>query len=233
MVTTTFTNWHKRIEMRKNITITLSLIALFIVGSQHLTAQDATANRILGKVSTTYQTYKTIKAGFSITINNTQTKSKIKQNGTLYLKGKKFKITLSDQEIYCDGKTMWTYFKEENEVQITKFDANAQDINPSEIFTIYKKGFNSKYVGETLVGGKKIQKIELTPTNKSKPYFKVKLDIDKASHKVVNMSVLNKNGVNATYSIKSFQANLTMNDTFFKFDTKSKPGVVVIDLTKS
>ena len=133
----------KRIEMKKNITITLSLIVLFIVGTQHITAQDATANKILGKVSATYQTYKTIKAGFSISINNTQTKSKIKQNGTLYLKGKKFKITLSDQEIYCDGKTMWTYFKEENEVQITKFDANAQDINPSEIFTIFKKGFNN------------------------------------------------------------------------------------------
>lgn len=219
--------------MKKNITIALSVVVLLIAGMNRLTAQDATANKILGTVSATYQTYKTIKAGFTISINNTQTKSKIKQNGTLYLKGKKFRINLSDQEIYCDGKTMWTYFKEENEVQITKYDANAQDINPSEIFTIYQKGFTSKYVGETIVGGKKVQKIELTPTNKAKPYFKVKLDIDKASHKVMNMTVLNKNGVNATYSITTFKSNLTMNDTFFKFDEKSKPGVVVIDLTKN
>ncbi|MFT5513706.1 MAG: outer membrane lipoprotein-sorting protein [Bacteroidia bacterium] len=219
--------------MKKNITITFSLIAIFIFSMTKLTAQDATANKILGTVSATYQTYKTIKAGFSISIINTQSKSKIKQNGTLYLKGKKFKITLSDQEIYCDGKTMWSYFKEENEVQITKFDPDAQDINPAEIFTIYQKGFNSKYVGETIVGGKKIQKIELSPINKAKPYFKVKLDIDKATHKVVNMSVMNKNGVNSTYSVTSFTSNLTMNDTFFKFDTKSKPGVVVIDLTKN
>jgi outer membrane lipoprotein-sorting protein len=218
--------------MRKNITIALTVITLLVAGMSQLTAQDATANKILRNVSTTYQTYKTIKAGFTITINNTQTKSKIKQKGTLYLKGKKFRINLSDQEIYCDGKTMWTYFKEENEVQITKYDATAQDINPSEIFTIYQKGFNSKYVGEVIIGGKKIQKIELSPTNKSKPYFKVKLDIDKAAHKVVNMTVMNKNGVNATYSITSFLSNLTMNDTFFKFDTKNKPGVVVIDLTK-
>jgi len=219
--------------MKKNITIALSVVVLLVAGMKRLIAQDATANKILGTVSATYQTYKSIKAGFSITINNTQTKSKIKQNGTLYLKGKKFRINLSDQEIYCDGKTMWTYFKEENEVQITKYDANAQDINPSEIFTIYQKGFTSKYVGEAIVSGKTIQKIELTPTNKSKPYFKVKLDIDKASHKVNNMTVMNKNGVNATYSVTSFQSNLTMNDTFFKFDEKNKPGVVVIDLTKN
>lgn len=217
----------------KKLTVTLTLAIALIFSVSHLIAQDATATRILNNVSRTYQTYKTIKAGFSITINNTQTKSKIKQNGILYLKGKKFKITLSDQEIYCDGKLMWTYFKEENEVQITKYDPNAQDINPSEIFTIYEKGFNYKYAGEKIVGGKTVQKIELTPQDKSKPYFKVKLDIDKASYKINNMSVLSKNGINSDYVITSFSSNLTMNDTFFKFDEKSKPGVVVIDLTKN
>jgi outer membrane lipoprotein-sorting protein len=218
--------------MKKNIILTFMVVGLLTTGMGQLSAQDATATRILSNVSRTYQTYKTIKAGFSITINNTHSKSVIKQNGTLYLKGKKFRINLSDQEIYCDGKTMWTYFKEENEVQITKYDPHAQDINPSEIFTVYQKGFNSKYSGEKIVGGKKIQKIELTPINKKKPYFKVKLDIDKAANKIVNMTILNKNGVNATYGITSFKANMTMNDTFFKFEPKNKPGVVVIDLTK-
>lgn len=197
-----------------------------------LIAQDATANRILSKVSRTYQTYKSIKAGFSITINNNQSNTKIKQNGTLYLKGKKFRINLTDQEIYCDGKTMWTYFKEENEVQITKYDPNDQEINPSEIFTIYQKGFNYKYAGESMRNGKTVQKIEMTPQNRNKPYFKVKLSIDKATNKIVSMDVLNKNGVNSTYNITSFSANLTMNDGFFKFDQRSKPGVTVIDLTK-
>lgn len=218
--------------MKRRITLTLSLALFLVMGIAPIDAQDATASKILGNVSRTYQTYKTIKAGFTINIKNAQSSNSIKQSGTLYLKGKKFRINLTDQEIYCDGKTMWTYFKEENEVQITKYDPNNQEINPSEIFTIYEKGFDYKYVGETLVAGKKTQKIELTPQNKNKPYFKVKLNIDKASHKIVNMAVLNKNGVNSTYNITSFSSNLTMNDTFFKFDPKSKPGVVIIDLTK-
>ena len=127
---------------------------------------------------------------------------------------------------------MWTYFKEENEVQITKYDPNAQEINPSEIFTIYQKGFNYKYIGESIISGKTVQKIEMTPTDKTKPYFKVKLNIEKASNKITNMSVYNKNGIRSNYAITSFKSNLPISDGFFKFDPKTKPGVIEIDLRK-
>ena len=142
------------------------------------------------------------------------------------------------QDIYLLKHTWWLKGLKLRKLWTTptifaEYDPDAQDINPSEIFTIYKKGFNYKYAGETVVGGKKIQKIELTPQDKSKPYFKVKLDIEKASYKINNMSVLSKNGINSDYAITTFSSNLTMNDTFFKFDEKTKPGVVIIDLTKN
>ncbi|MCB0734876.1 MAG: outer membrane lipoprotein carrier protein LolA [Flavobacteriales bacterium] len=215
--------------MKKLVAVSL---AFLLAGASAITAQDQTATKILSNVSKTYKSYKTIKAGFYIDIKNPQTKSSIKQSGTLYLKGKKFRINMTDQEIYCDGKTMWTYFKEENEVQISKYDPNNHEINPSEIFTVYENGFDYKYTGETLKGAKKLQHIELTPQNKTKPYFKVKLSIDKTAHKIDEMLVLNKNGVQSTYGISSFSGNININDTYFKFDEKTKPGVVVIDLTK-
>lgn len=208
----------------------LSLIILF--SALTLIAQDQKADAILNNVSKTYKSYKSIKAKFVISLVNKQSNTKITQNGTLYLKGKKFRIDMDDQEIYCDGNKMWTYFREENEVQIAKFDPSEQDINPSEIFTIYQKGFSSKYMGEALDEGKKVELIELVPDDKSKPYFKVKVDVDKASHKITKMSVLNKNGITATYKITSFFGNVAISDGFFKFDESSKPGVVKIDLTK-
>lgn len=215
--------------MKKILIICLTLI---LAGGAALTAQDQTASKILSNVSKTYKSYKTMKAGFQIIITNSQTKSKIIQKGVLYLKGKKFRIDMTDQEIYCDNKTIWTYFKEENEVQVSKYDPDDQDINPSEIFTVYETGFDYKYTGETLKGTKKMQHVELTPQNKTKPYFKVKLTIDKATHKIQQMVILNKNGVEAKYTITSFAGNVNISDAFFKFDVKSKPGVVVIDLTK-
>lgn len=207
-------------------------LAFLMSGVPTIIAQDQTATKILDDVSKTYKAYKTIKAGFYITITNPANGSKIKQTGTLYLKAKKFRIDMDDQEIYCDGKTMWTYFKSENEVQISKYDPNGQEINPSEIFTVYEKGFDYKYTGETLKGSKKIQHIELTPQNKTKSYFKVKLSIDKAAHKIDEMLVLSKNGMQSLYGVTSFSGNININDSFFKFETKDHPGVQVIDLTK-
>jgi len=217
--------------MSKKILVGFFSLAIFISSTAFIT-QDQKANAILATVSKTYKSYKTIKAGFRISIDNQQTNSKINQKGTLYLKGKKFRIDMSDQEIYCDGNKMWTYFKEENEVQIAKYDPNQQDINPSEIFTIYKKGFKSKYIGEVLKGNVKVQKIELIPDDRNKPYFKVKLEIEKATHKISSMQILNKNGLVTNYSITSFDGNVDISDSFFKFDSRSKPGVVEIDLTR-
>jgi outer membrane lipoprotein-sorting protein len=216
---------------KKILAVVLSTAMVFATFSL-LTAQDQTANSILSSVSRTYKSYKSIKAGFQVSIDNQQSTNKISQSGTLYVKGKKFRIDMKGQEIYCDGSKMWTYFKDENEVQISKYDPSEQEINPSEIFTIYEKGFDYKYIGESLESGKKVQKLELIPQDKSKPYFKVKLSVEKASHKITQMTVLNKNGISSTYKITSFSGNVSINDNFFKFDNRSKPGVIEIDLSK-
>ncbi len=130
----------------------------------------------------------------------------------------------------CDGKTIWTYLEDANEVQISKFDSKSMDINPSEIFTIYEKGFMHKYAGQVTNGTKTLDVVELTPTDKNKGYFKVKLGIDKLANKVKEMSVYSKNGLITTNIITNFQPNVNINDSYFKFDAKDKPGVIEIDL---
>jgi outer membrane lipoprotein-sorting protein len=137
---------------------------------------------------------------------------------------------MSGQEIYCDGKTIWTYLKDANEVQITKYDEKMMDVSPSEIFTIYEKGFIHKYAGQKTSGGKTLDLIEMTPTDKSKPYFKVRLGVDKLAGKVEEMAIHNKNGVTTTYTITKFSPNVEISDSYFKFNPKSKPGVIEIDL---
>ncbi len=192
--------------------------------------QDNKSNEILNKLSKTYKTYKSVKASFTVTIYNKKSNTKVRQTGQLYQKGKKFRVNMSGQEIYCDGKTIWTYIDGANEVQVSKFDAKSMDINPSEIFTIYEKGFVHKYGGQKVVGTKTLDIVELIPTDKSKGYFKVKLGIDKLANKVKEMVVYSKNGLETTYDINKLDANVPINDSYFKFNTKDKPGVIVIDL---
>lgn len=193
-------------------------------------SQDNKSTALLNKLSKTYKTYKSVKAQFAVNIRNKQTNTSVKQTGTLYQKGKKFRVNMSGQEILCDGKTIWTYLEDANEVQVSKFDAKAMDINPSEIFTIYEKGFMHKYAGQVTNGTNTLDVVELTPTDKNKGYFKVKLGIDKLANKVKEMSVYSKNGLITTYIITNFEPNVNINDSYFKFDSKDKPGVIEIDL---
>ena len=216
----------------KNIFILLSILSLVIANPFNSVSetQDNKSNEILNKLSKTYKTYKSVKASFTVTIYNKKSNTKVRQTGQLYQKGKKFRVNMSGQEIYCDGKTIWTYIDGANEVQVSKFDAKSMDINPSEIFTIYEKGFVHKYGGQKLVGTKTLDIVELIPTDKSKGYFKVKLGIDKLANKVKEMVVYSKNGLETTYDINKLDANVPINDSYFKFNTKDKPGVIVIDL---
>lgn len=217
----------------KNVSIrtivATGMMMLLLVTSAFVT-NDKQASQILDKVSKNYKSYKTIKANFKIKIFNKQDKSSQSEKGTLYVKGKKFRVEMDGQEIYCDGKTMWTYLKDANEVQISNYNPKSSDINPSEIFTVYEKGFLSKFIGEGKKGNVVTEQIELTPTDKKKPFFKVKLTIDKVAKKILDMTVLSKNGIESLYEITGFSPNITIEDGFFKFDKKTKPGVVEIDL---
>jgi len=218
----------------KKILTLRSIIPLAMVMTIFLSSatinNDKASSQILDKVSKNYRSYKTIKASFKIKIFNKQDKSSQTEKGNLFVKGKKFRVEMDGQDIYCDGKTMWTYLKDANEVQISNYNPKNSDINPSEIFTVYEKGFLSKFIGEGKKGNVVTEQIELTPTDKKKPFFKVKLTIDKVAKKIMDMTVMSKNGVESLYEITSFSPNIKIEDTFFKFDKKSQPGVVEIDL---
>jgi outer membrane lipoprotein carrier protein len=115
--------------MKKTLLI-VGLIGLILSApiSSVSESQDSRSTALLNKLSKTYKSYKSVKAQFTVNIRNKQANTSVKQSGTLYQKGKKFRVNMSGQEIFCDGKTIWTYLEDANEVQISKFDAKSMDI---------------------------------------------------------------------------------------------------------
>ena len=192
--------------------------------------KDSKAAAILKAVSAKYRTFNSLKADFSYSLQNPQEKINETQNGTLHLKGTKFKVNIAGQEIICDNKTKWTYVKESKEVMISTPKAAEGEINPADIFTMYEKGFSYLFIAEKTVDGKVCQIIDLTPTDKSKQYFKVRLTVDKKASQLVQSNIFDKNGSHYIYTIKTFTPNPKLEDSFFTFDTKKYPGVEVVDL---
>jgi outer membrane lipoprotein-sorting protein len=204
------------------------MIALLVAASLGAGAQnDPKAKTILDELSKKTKAYTSIKAEFSFTIEK-KDKSKDTQTGKIMTKGSKYRLEIPGHVIYCDGKTVWDYIKDANEVQIKEMETGGEDVvNPSNIFTLYEKGYKYKFDGEDAVN----QNISLFPENPDKKKFHtVKLMINKAKKEISSVKMMMKDGSVQTYAIKSFEANANIPDTEFTFNKKAHPGVTEEDL---
>ena len=145
------------------------------------------------------------------------------------MKGNKYRVSITGQEIFSDGSTIWTYDKEANEVTINKIDPSANSITPQKLFTnFYDKDFLYKLNGMVKVGAKSMQEIELTPVDKSRPFYKVILYIDKNS--INTTKIFEKAGNRYTYAVSNMVTTAPVDEKIFVFDASKYPGVEVVDL---
>lgn len=207
------------------------LIGLFLFSLLTAQAQnDAKATAILNKVSKLYKSYSGIKSTFTITTTSAQGKS-TNSSGTVWIKGTKYKLDYAGQEIYCNGKYIWTFNKEDNEVTKENYKVKDNAITPNEIFTIYNRDFKNAYEGPTVRDGKNYEVIKMV-SKKKVNYSYINLEIDKSTSKIQRMTQRYKNGTEIIYSIGQFTANTTLADNFFDWNAASHPGVSEVDLTK-
>lgn len=212
----------------KKILSLLCVAVTFVSFSAH--AQDAKAKAILDKVSAKFKTMSSLKANFSLSINDAKGKSKGNKTGTFLMKGNKYRVNMSGQQIICDARSVWTYLQANKEVQVTNFDPNAQSISPAKLFSgSYNNEYKSVYAGEKTISGKKVDVIDMTPLS-AKSFKKVTLYIDKASTMITGGTMYDKTGGSYGYSISGVTPNAKVSDAEFTFDPKKNPGVEVIDL---
>lgn len=211
--------------MKKLTFITLTLITSFVLSAQ---VQDKTAESILKGVSAKMQAYNTMKIEFTYIMENTGEKIKESKQGSIYIEKDKYRLYIADQLVICDGVTVWTYFKEGNEVQINEVDPEDEN-TPMKMLTAYDKNYRAKLIKEMPKGGKTIQVIDLTP-NKTQTFYKIRLEIDKTAKMVVSSTIYDKNGSTFTYVVDSFTENPNIHPSRFKFSKDDFPGVIITDM---
>jgi outer membrane lipoprotein carrier protein len=217
----------------KKLLLSIALCMSVIAMQAQEETVDAKATAILQSLSKKTKAYKTIKASFDIIMYSKDKKVTENQKGNLIVKGGKYKLEVKNQTVISDSTTMWTYLKDANEVQINNVDhsANQNTISPTNIFTIYEKGFKSHFNGETTEKGATIENIDLFPKHPEKEkYHTLKLKIDKTKNQIVGVTVLMKDGTVMEYNIDSFSTDTDLGDTTFKFNPKDYPGIDVEDL---
>lgn len=209
------------------------LIVLFSLPLCFSQSSDPAAKKILDQASAKIKSYKSVQAIFTLQIQDGQGANQGTKKGTLFMKGNKYVVQITGQEIYCDGKTIWTFDKSANEVTITKVDPSSNTLSPQKLFTnFYDKDFLYKLNGEQKIGSKTVVEIEMTPVDKTQNFHKVYLYVDKKSHLVSSGKMLDKNNNRYIYTINSLNGNANLTDASFVFEKSKHPGVEEVNLTQ-
>lgn len=218
--------------MKKFYTLLAFATTVLLANAQiNPTKNDPNAKKILDKVSAKFKTFKSPQASFSYQIENAQGKVLSTKKGTVIMRGSKYYVTMSGLEIFSDGKTSWSYDKSANEVTVNGVEGSGSSMTPQKLFTnFYDKDFFYKLNGEKKMGGKMVQEIEMTPTDKTRPFHKIYVFVDKVASTIYSTRFLEKSGNRYSYTISSLKPNASASDAQFAFDKKKYPGVEVVDL---
>jgi outer membrane lipoprotein carrier protein len=213
----------------KKISLLFGLVIMMLTTLAQ--SNDPAAKKVLDAVSNKFKSYKAVQSNFTLQVEDAHGKVQGTKKGTVFMKGQKYRVNITGQEIYSDGKSVWTYDKAANEVTITQLDASGSGITPQKLFTsFYDKDFLYKLNGEKKVAGKVVQEIELTPVDKTKAFHKVYLLVDKKTQNVYSTKVLEKNGNKYSYTVNTMNGKAAVPDETFVFNAGAHPGVEEVDL---
>ena len=209
------------------------LDGIFFMSAGYSQASDPAAKQILDQFSAKLKSFKSIQVQLTLQIQDAHGASQGTKKVIFYMKGIKYIVKAAGQEIYCDGKIIWTYDKSANEVTITKVDPTSTAISPQKLFTgFYDKDFLYKVNGEQKLGTKTVVEIEMTPIDKTQNFHKVYLYVDKKTHLISSGKMLDKNGNRYIYTVNNLNGNAGLSDASFIFNKSKHPGVEEVNLTE-
>jgi outer membrane lipoprotein carrier protein len=212
--------------MKKSIFILIGIA----MGNLAIAQYDPKALEILEAMGKKYRAFTSFEANLTTSMINESAGVKDEFKGKITVKGDKYRLELEEQQVYNNGTTVWTYLPSEKEVNIDNFDPKSEDLNPTKIFEMYKKGFKYLLTGEKTEAGTSCDEIDLVPEKKDAQYFKIKMLISKKDKSVQSWTMFDRGGNRYKYAITKFTPNIKVEDVFFNFDTKKFPGVNVNDL---
>jgi outer membrane lipoprotein-sorting protein len=206
----------------------LSLISLTVLTINLSGQVDQQAIKILDKFSAAALASPSVSMKFKlITINQIEHVNDT-VNGTIIMAKDLFKLELPDNITWFNGNASWNYLKAEKEVTITKPDKKDNSFlsRPSAIFSLYKKGYKTRFVEENTYS----LIIDLYPEDIKSELVRIRLAIGKSGSDLVGAEYKRKDGVVVYLVVNEYDLKQKPDPTIFTFNPQNYKGVEVIDM---
>jgi outer membrane lipoprotein-sorting protein len=196
------------------------------------TQQDPNAKVILDRVSEKIKQYSTLQADFELIIENRQDDETSVTGGILKIKGEKYYLESMGTKVFFNGRTLWSYMEDINEVTISEPDQESDDFveNPVRIFDFYNRDFKYRLVGETQTDEGWMYEIDLFPNNLQQPYSRFKIFIKRDTDELYMLKAVGKDGIDYIAYLKNMEYNKAMDDKDFEFNPSKYKGIEIVDM---
>lgn len=207
----------------------LGLICAVLLGIMPATAQKS-AKEVLDATANAFTKGGGIEATFKVDQFNNNNQVKGSVSGVMHIKGKKFQMTTADMITWYDGKTQWSYVKNNEEVNIsTPTPEEQQNMNPYAFVYLYKKGYNYS-MKETTLRGKSCYEVTLLAKSTKNSLHTIIIDIEKGNYAPLCIRLQQKDKTWARITVQHYTTNRTYKDSDFVFNHKDFPKAEIIDL---
>lgn len=205
----------------KTKNIIACLFLLFV--TQAVTAQN-NAEALIRVLVNQVKSHQNMEMKFSYQISPDEKTLIDALKGKAWLQGEAYKIELAEQQTISDGKTIWSYLVDDEEVLVSNA-TEGTDNTPLKLLTSLDKSYAATLTNIDAQGN---AVIELA--NPKGQYKRITLKINAKKTELKNVDIYMEDGSKVMITIEEMKFDQQLDDNFFTFDAKKHPNVDVIDM---
>ncbi len=203
----------------KNI---ITCIAL-VFAAQAVSAQS-NAEKILRVMVDQMRGHKNVEMVFNYQISPDGKTLGESEKGHAWLQGEAYKIEMTDQQTISDGKTIWSYLIDDEEVMVSNASEGI-DNTPLKLLTSLDESYVATLSG---IDAKGIATIELA--NPKGQYKRVTMKVDTKKTELKSADIYLEDGNKFIIKVEEMKYDQKLDDKFFTFEEAKHPEVDVIDM---
>ena len=203
----------------KNI---IACIAL-VFAAQAVSAQN-NAEKIIRVMVDQMRSHKNVEMAFNYQISPDGKTLGESEKGHAWLQGEAYKIEMTDQQTISDGKTIWSYLIDDEEVMVSNA-SEGTDNTPLKLLTSLDESYVATLSG---IDAKGIATIELA--NPKGQYKRVTMKVDTKKTELKSADIYLEDGNKFIIKVEEMKYDQKLDDKFFTFDEAKHPEVDVIDM---
>jgi len=204
---------------------TKNIIAcLFLLFATQVVNAQNNAEALIRVLVDQIKSHQNVEMTFNYQISPQGEKVGDSEKGHAWLQGEAYKVEMADEQTISDGKTIWMYLVEEEEVMISNA-TEGTDNTPLKVLTSLDDNYVATFTGIDTQG---IATIELA--NPKGQYKRVTLKINAKKSELKSADIYLEDGSKFVINVEEMKFDQKLDDKFFTFDTKKHPKVDVIDM---